>query len=173
MEHLALVKIAGMMASKLLDLPITPEEISDSVNYVAQAWVDNTDALPDAERGVIALREFITKHGESRFKRLPADDRQQIPNLAGYWHKENSEYYLTKSGWEEACSGFNASDVAEQLKVLKLLRHDDRRNTVKVEIDQKRPRLYAISAAILDDGDDESSADAPPVEHAPVAPVCS
>jgi hypothetical protein len=115
MKHFALVKTAGVLAADLLELPLSEKDIHNAVNTVADAWIQEAGSLSDVERGIIALRDFILQHRESRFRKLPDDDRFQIIDLCGYWDMDARIYYFTEGGIKKACLEYDWKAVVEAL----------------------------------------------------------
>lgn len=122
LKHFALVEVAGSLAAKYLELPITPEEISESVDFIASTWLANSADLSDIERAIIKLRNLVQTGGESRFRRLPGDDRPQIINQAGWWDLDERVIYINDATFtDEICAGLNYEHVAEALFQKQLL----------------------------------------------------
>ncbi len=155
LKHLALVKVAANLACALLDLPVKPEEFNSAIDFVAKAWLNNTADLPDIERGVIAVRDFILKHRDSRFRIIPVDIRLQIPNLVGYWNQSAKFYGLTDDGLREACKGFDHVDIAKELKRRGFLKFEADRLKIKIRYklaedinSDESLRVYAVKESI-------------------------
>jgi putative DNA primase/helicase len=133
LRHLALIKVAGQMACTLLDLPLEISDFDEAIDHVASAWLNNTATLPDIERAILAIRDFILKHRDSRFRTLPSDERTHVANVAGYWNYTEHFYAFTPDGFKEACTGFEYRDVAKELRTRGFLKHDAQKLTTKVK----------------------------------------
>jgi putative DNA primase/helicase len=163
MKHFALVKVAGIMAVKLIGLPLTTSEVSDSVDTVANAWLNNSSLLPDVERGIVSVRDFIQKHSDSRFKKVndetQTDERLQVNLLAGFWDIQNRIYYFTPAAFREACGDSDMREVARELKKREML-HTNETDRLNIQFQPKikmdndieklltRQRCYAVKASI-------------------------
>jgi putative DNA primase/helicase len=154
-RRFALVGVAGKLAVRFGVLPLSEEEVSLSVKSACQSWWSEIDAIPDAVRGVEAVREFILKHHESRFGNAnsASHNRTGIQNQAGYMDRANELYLFSKDGFIEACGGHNITSVARELFKLGLIIKDGRSFVSRHNIPglPGRPRWYAIKTAILED----------------------
>jgi len=117
-KKFALVAVAGILAVRLGVLPLTEEEVTESVRVVLDVWLADAAPLPDVERGVAAVRDFILRHQEARFHRIDQSSGEEhfvVRDLAGYWDKERSVYLFTPEGFREACKGHDSKEVAREL----------------------------------------------------------
>jgi putative DNA primase/helicase len=116
LKHFALAKVAGVLAKRYLDLPLTEDEITNSVSKIAKIWMDNSGSLSDTDRAIIKLRNLIQTDGESRFRRLPGDERAQIINQAGWWDLNKKIVYINEATFtDEICAGLSYREVANAL----------------------------------------------------------
>lgn len=80
-------------------LPFSIKEIDEAILSVWKAWLDDASYLSDADRGVRNVREFIQKHGMSRFDSSRSHD-SLIRDCAGYRHKDL--FLFNDVGFKEA-----------------------------------------------------------------------
>lgn len=143
------------MASHFKILPITVQEIEKSFDEIVRIWLTEEPMQTDAERGVDAVREFILRHQESRFKNVRTPGSAVIHNVAGYWDPIRDVFVFLDTGFKEACAGHNAKDVATYLDKQRMLFVTDSGHLKsKHSIDGRRIRAYAVRAAILGERDE-------------------
>ena len=154
LRRVALVQVAGLLAVELGILPLDPEEIIKAVHLIRDAWLRDLETLPDAERGVEAIRDFILKHA-ARLRLLAAEAGTPLPrDLAGYVDSSRKLYLLTPEGFREATHGFDCQAVCRELRRMGLLHlNENDRSTSKHRVPgiADRIRLFAIHFAILED----------------------
>jgi putative DNA primase/helicase len=150
-KNFALIAVAGVWAINSKILPVTCGVLTD-VKNIFDAWLSSDFALSDSMKGVLALRDFLFKHQESRFKPYPdnAEPSRIRLNLAGYYSAENSTFFLTKAGMKEATAGYDIEAVCKELVNLRLLGCYDGRYQKRISVDSRRPYVYAISERIFD-----------------------
>lgn len=149
-RRLALVAVAGRMAARFGVLPWPEEVAAGAVGHVRDAWLSEALTLPDAARGVEAVRDFLLRH-EARFR--PAnDDREAVRDLAGFVDGPRDLYLLTPDGLREACNGHDPRTVARELarRGLLFLNEGDRLLSRHTVAGRGRLTLYAVKAALLE-----------------------
>ena len=105
-KKFALVEVAGILGVTFEILPFTDEEIKSSVRTAYDAWLTEAEAIPDDIRAVLAVRGFILKHRESRFRHQPIRENEpKTIDLCGYFHRTDNFYLFTPAGFKEACTG--------------------------------------------------------------------
>jgi len=160
-KKFALVAVAGILAVRLGVLPLTEKEITESIRVVLNAWLTDAAPLPDVERGVEAVRDFILRHQDARFywlRWLSEKDRPIVRDLAGYWDEEEGFYLFTPEGFQEACHGHDPKAVARELARRGLLfKNQSDRLVSKHSIPgmTKRLELYAVRDGILEIGQED------------------
>ncbi len=148
-KRFALSAIAGEMAIKMGILPWSQGAALDACKHVFNLWRKDSDiAMSDAERGIANVRNFIFKHGPSRFEgddiHLPVRDR------AG-WHRDGY-YHFTPVAFEEACNGVLVKTVKVALLERNLLRVSDLdRLRSGLRVDGKITHVVSVSEAIIED----------------------
>ena len=152
LQRFALVAVAGKLAVDLKILPLDGEEIDRAILTIAHDWRDDAANLSDGERGVRSVREFLQRHGSSRFGSWESRDPISIRDCAGY---RTGEYFLfTDAGFKEACGAYEQRQVAEELKKRGFLVVDD---PARFKSKQtlagygQRQRFYKVRDRILDD----------------------
>jgi putative DNA primase/helicase len=153
MKRFELILASNLLATELGVLPLSADEITQSVRYASRLWLSSETAVSDAARGVIALRDYISKNQEHKFKPYPiSDDAPNIRrDIAGYFDANEEVFYLTDGGMKEACNGYNKSQVCQQLDQMCLLKRAERdRFTSKITVAGQRISVYAVRASILE-----------------------
>ena len=148
-KRFALVACAGVLACRLRVLRGNEERIIEAVRQVRDLWLTDSALIPDAYRGVIAIKNFILRNQASFRAADYANDG--FFNLVGY--RKQGAFMLTPGSFKDACGGLNSSVVARELKRLELLECNDSSHlTKKVTIQglDSRPRLYVVRESILD-----------------------
>ncbi len=151
LQRFALVKSAGILAVEFEVLPFDIKEIDDSIFNIWRTWLDDASNLSDADRGVRNVREFLQRHGSSRFDLGKSYDSPIIRDCAGYRY---GQYYLfTDTGFREACGEFEIKQVAAELKRQGLLFVDDSarlKSKFALSGQLGRQRFYAVKDRILE-----------------------
>jgi putative DNA primase/helicase len=155
-ERFALVEVAGLLAVAASVLPFNEQEVQDAVKTVHSAWLQEAVAIPDVVRGVEAVRQFILRHQDSRFKpvnsKTDSDDKVIIlRDLAGYHDTDNRLYLFTADAFREACRGANHNQVATELlkRGLLFVNESDRRQSKHLIPDKGPLRFFAVKEDIL------------------------
>lgn len=159
-KRIALVAVAGATATSLAILPWSASEAIEAAKGICSrvgASRDGSDG--DLDRAIGSLREFLLKHGGTRFREL-SSSTEKVFDLAGYRDELKAVFYFTPQGFKEACGGVDPRTVARELKAKGHLRTSENgRLTEKIVVPgMGRPRLYSISAKILDDEAEEGAA---------------
>jgi uncharacterized protein (DUF927 family) len=125
-----------------------------------QAWLDGrgTAGAADTEKGVQSVREFIERHGASRFQSATLPDQEaRVINRAGYFRtieREGeaviSEYLFTPSGFAEACGGYVSKAVAAALAERGFLSAGKDKLQAQVKINGKNARYYVVLPKLLE-----------------------
>ncbi|SEL57029.1 DUF927 domain-containing protein [Nitrosovibrio tenuis] len=149
LQRFSLVKSAGILAVELEILPFNIREIDESILGVWRAWLNDASNLSDADRGVRNVREFLQRHGSSRFD--SGKSYQPIRDCAGFLHR--NLFLFTDAGFKEACGEFDTRQVAAELLNRRLLVIDDAnrfKSRFSVPGQPGRQRLYAVRESILE-----------------------
>lgn len=155
LRRFALVAVAGQLAAELEILPFKAADLDDAIMGVWDRWHSDTENVTDAERGIRAIREFILRHREARFRDVIDRDSNGaiVRDLAGYVDRHGGEtlYEFTTGGFKEACFGYNQRDALRELYRRGLLwTNETDRHMAKVTVDGERLRVYAVKSAILE-----------------------
>ncbi len=121
LKRFALTEAAGRLACQLKVLPFSEDVVISAVKKVTRDWLESASELSDVDRGIAALRSFILKNRDARFKKWNADFEANRRDVAGYINQENGEYYILSDGFKEALKGYNIQEVAGELKNRSLL----------------------------------------------------
>ncbi|MBL4679247.1 MAG: DUF927 domain-containing protein, partial [Pseudomonadales bacterium] len=151
-RRFALVMVAGQLAVEFGILPFSRADIEAAVKMTCSAWLNN--AVDEDVRGVLAVRDFISRYQDSKFMNAcTATSYQPVTHdMAGYYLSDQSIYVFTDEGFKRACDGYPPEDVARELKRLGLLfTNDGQRLKAKVTLPdlQGRPRRYAVKKDLL------------------------
>jgi uncharacterized protein (DUF927 family) len=126
----ALVAVAGELARERGVVPWPQGEAARAALVCFKAWLDRRGHIgaSERERGLQGVVDFIQTNGLARF--APWDDAEARPvNMAGVRKQihgarlpsmygegmpalEGWDFYLSTTGWREACRGFNPQTVA-------------------------------------------------------------
>lgn len=151
LQRFALIKVAGDFAVEFGILPFDVTEIYESLSNVWRSWLDDSSNLSDADRGVRNVREFLQKHGASRFDSGKIHE-SQTRDCAGYRHRDL--FLFTDVGFKEGCGEFDTQQVATELRKRELLAVDDFtrfKSKHSVPGQPGRQRFYAVREKILED----------------------
>lgn len=119
----ALVALAGDLAQRMHILPWPPGEAERAALTCFRAWLDRRGhaGASERERGLQAVVDFVCLHGLSRFADWNAQDAKPF-NMAGVRRAAESygpdgqamgwDFFITATGWKEACKGFEPRAVA-------------------------------------------------------------
>jgi len=150
----ALVAFAGEMATAYR---LTGWEEGDAEGAAAELfgeWLSarGSSGAADDEAIIRQVRLFIEQHGESRFRRLDADDARTIVNRAGYFDGADAIYYFSREVFQtEVCRGFDPVQAAKALERRKLLTTNHGLQFKRRDPDTgKVAPFYAVSGAILE-----------------------
>lgn len=152
-KRLALVALAGELALEWGLVPWEKAVPLQAARTMVERFIQNRGGVGgQAEQAVHKVRAFMLLHARSRFADLNHDGQSTI-NLAGYRDPQEKVFYFTAKGFQEACAGHAARDVARYLKEKGLLETPDEGHLTQ-RIHPKtsgRVRVYAVSTALLDD----------------------
>ncbi|MDW8371995.1 MAG: DUF927 domain-containing protein, partial [Geminicoccaceae bacterium] len=152
----ALLALAGELAIRWAILPWPRGFARAAAQEVWCAWHATSRAEADeGRRFVEALRDFIARHGASRFEELDPDRRSEhdrpIVNRAG-WKRRNEagevEFLITPDAFKEALAGLPADRAPSYLAEVGLLvrpREGYRRLAHRVRIRGERHVVYVLA----------------------------
>ncbi len=132
----------------------------DAAMDMLRTWLQGRGGIKGTEvrNAIRQTREFIARHGESRFKSLNTEGGRTSPdwinNRAGW--KDSEYFYVQGDIWRnEVQIGLDPMQSARHLKSEGLLKSEgESRLTLKISADGERPRVYAIAKKILEFPDD-------------------
>jgi len=152
-KRFALASVAGIMASDAGILPFSAEDISSSSLYVRDLWLPQAEELPDSERAIRNIIEFI----QSSPARIPdTTDNEACKrgrDLVGFFDCEKKLYLFTKAGLRTASGGFDPGVVVKELGHRSLLHTNERdHKSIRRRIDHlpEMTRYYAVRTTILE-----------------------
>jgi putative DNA primase/helicase len=101
---------------------------------------------------IVRTRAFLSEHGSARFEELEClGRRERIPNHAGW--RDAEWFYISHDSWKAIHQGIGAQQAARYLQSAGHLRVEEV-NRLTIRMPGKvtgRPRVYAVSQAILGD----------------------
>jgi putative DNA primase/helicase len=130
---------------------------SDAVARMFREWLNNrgTTASSDREVAIAQVRDFIQKHGSSRFQKS-SNDLRTIINRAGFTREDDdgdTEYLvMTETFQKEVCSGFDFKMVAKELGSRGYLIPDknDGRLTIQARVPELgKARFYCLTSKLM------------------------
>jgi len=168
LTSMALVALAGEMATRYGITGWQRGTAFDAARYCFRLWAQSRPTQTDFEQVDILrrMRDFIDKHGDSRFSECSGD--AVVYDRAGYYRDTDRdtdgedtdgedtdggrEYLFTREGFKEAVRGFDFKLAKKTLADLNVLKTSGGRDTVTVRLDKKRfKRLFCISDKALDE----------------------
>ena len=158
LTRLGLIAAAGELATSFELTGLRKGEAIEAAFTVFDFWLQRRNDLGPAEaRDAIArVREFIVRHGDTRFEPIGQfDDQRPISNRAG-WKDEETFFFATDVWKNEVHRGSDAIRAAKHLDDAGFLIRGDGRNLTKrlAAKVRRKPRVYAVSGAILGAGSD-------------------
>ena len=163
-ERLALIAVAGELATALGVVPWPAKSAVEAVKWAFQQWVAGRGGTDphEARQAIEQVRLLIQQHGDSRFEVVGGDpDAKPVLNRLG-WRKgdgDQREWWVPSEVWRaDICSGLDPAVVAKALADRGMLRMPGGRGfQCKVYIGRdRRVNCYVLTASILDGGDDAS-----------------
>ncbi|MBS0636842.1 MAG: DUF927 domain-containing protein [Verrucomicrobia bacterium] len=161
----SLIAFAGTLAAKWGIIPFSATEIIQSVRNIFLHWLSGNRTLPEEDRIVMAVKDFIIRKRDSVFKprdTLPDEIRKSTDTL-GYIDDSEGWYLLTSTGMKEATIGFKKAAEALYKKGY-LIRRDKpskegkQHNASSISVPGlgAKTRLYIIKKEIVefDSGDE-------------------
>lgn len=125
-SRFAVAAVAGELAQVWRIVPWSAREADAAAQACFRAWLNHRGGIHSGERqeGIHAVLDFIDCHGQSRFAD-PEDQEEKVIQRVG-WRKPSMDgvhidYMFTSGGWQEACKGFQAKDVAAAMRKAGLL----------------------------------------------------
>jgi putative DNA primase/helicase len=153
LQKFAVVHVAGELAVSAELLPFGMDAVDTSMTAVRELWLQDEALVPDAVRGVEAVRSYILRH-EARFQDV--DSREAVRDRAGFRDRMQGLYLLTSEAFNEACGSHEPRAVLQALHERGwLLRSDAQRyvsrHTVHTSQGKSRVKLYAVRVQLLDE----------------------
>lgn len=159
-HRLALIGAAGELATQFGITGWSKGEASEAVMEALRLWLDGRGGSgpSEAREAIRRTRDFICRHGASRFERLGEDGLilgQIVHDRAGWMDKEY--FYITPDVWaEDVHAGADPKRAAQYLRDADLLVAEapTRLKRKAPRSVPSRPRVYWISIKIMGAGDD-------------------
>lgn len=154
-QRFTLLIVAGHLAVKFGLLPMTNEEITNSITSVLNRWLGDESNLPPAIRGINEVKNFYIANRDSRFKNLlESQPINNVRDIAGYlyFHQGESLILFTKPGIIEACKGHDYKSVLKEFRKRNLLKHESKKLMKKYTLPEVGVQsLYAIKQSFISD----------------------
>lgn len=154
LRRLALLVVAGLLAQEC-DILTPSLDVPAAIERVRDIWLQDSANLPEGLRMRKAVQQFLLANGE-RFRDATDETNPGRParDLCGYYARDRRYYLFTDDGFAEACNGFDPKAVARELAANGELHLNDQRlkarHTISIDGADRRIRLYAVKASLLD-----------------------
>ncbi|HWQ08619.1 MAG TPA: DUF927 domain-containing protein [Holophaga sp.] len=157
----AVVAVAGELATTMGILPWPEGEASRAALVCFHAWLERRGHIgaSERERGLQAVVDFLNTHGLARFAEWNNPEARPV-NMAGV-RKASEEitadgkscgwdFFITPTGWKEACKGFDVRAVARDAMEEKLLEAGQKERAYqKRKTPHGEGRFYVVRAQAL------------------------
>ena len=159
LRRFAMAETSGHLLVYLKVIPnLTNDTVRKAITTVVEDWMPRSVGLSDGERAITALKEFILKYRDTRFKErtefISLDKDRLSREIAGYYDQENGnrvKYYLLPEAFKEA-TGSEPRMTAAVLREQKYLITDRAdRNTCRISVDGQQIAVYGVKSEILGD----------------------
>jgi uncharacterized protein (DUF927 family) len=163
-DRFALIGAAGELASAWEIAPWVPGEAMAAAARAMFDWINARGGIEAAEvrEQIAQVRLFIENHGESRFEpieRLSGGFERPVINRTGFRKGSGMErqWWVLPQAWKyDVCRGLDPTATARALAERGMLRRaKDGKFSRSETVDEKTMRVYVITAAILEGGEDE------------------
>jgi len=152
LTSMALVALAGELATRYGITGWQRGTAFDAARYCFRLWAQNRPTQTDFEQVDILrrMRDFIDKHGDSRFSECSGD--AVVYDRAGYYRDtdDGREYLFNLNGFKEAVRGFDLELARKTLTDLKVLKTSGGRDSVTVRLDKRYTKRYTRLFCISD-----------------------
>lgn len=150
MGTFALIAAAGELATAAGITGWKRDDAMTAALEAAELWIDGRLAPGRAAQhaSILRTRDFLKAHGTTRFLRVGAAG--PVAKLAGW--RDDHAFYVLPDIWRALHAGFDASQAARHLANAGMLRpggRDELQNKAPRSV-RNRPRVYTVSARILD-----------------------
>ncbi len=163
-DRFALIMTAGFLAADYSILRVTDKDntapqieqikgqVQAAVKTVCSMWLKGAVTIPDKDRAVEKIRDFIEKNKSARFENVKSNLDTKVVNQAGYIDVDNKLYLFTQAAFMEACGGLDVSGACKELKNRQLLDQNNGmdRWVSKHDVAGVRRSFYAVKFAILE-----------------------
>jgi putative DNA primase/helicase len=153
-KRFAAVAVAGELAIEFGIVRWAKGSVIGAAERCFRSWVETRGGTEAAEVRVAIeqVRAFLTAHGDSRFERLPTDDRV-VSNRVGWRREEGGqeEWLISPEAWKrEVCAGLDHKHVARVLADIGALRRDpEDRFSCSERVRGKQMRVYVVTNKLL------------------------
>ena len=165
-KYFALVAASGELAIKLDVLAWPSGSVIKAARRCLHDWIAFRGGLEAAEfrEAISKVRDFLSRHGSSRFCPIEEASRRSVPNSAGYRKEGNTTedtlFLINPSVFkEEICAGGDYKTIARYLADAGFLKkRTDGRHSQNHNVPGMHRSLpfYTVSASVLA-GDEDSS----------------
>lgn len=164
-KRFALSAVAGEMAITASILPWKKGAALEACQHTYGLWKQDNAVVSEANRGIANIRNFIFKHGSSRFER-EQDWTIMVYNRAG-WYRDGM-YHFTPEAFREACGGVLDRVVKKALDQGGFLHTSDTPGRLRssIRVDGIQTHVASVRESILD----EAAPGAPSKDATPGAP---
>ncbi|WP_022947144.1 DUF927 domain-containing protein [Methylohalobius crimeensis] len=142
-KRFALAACAGELAIRIGLLPWNEGDALNAARFAYEVWRGSQSSSTDAERGIVAIQDFILKN-DSRFERLDGD----IPRDRAGWVRDGF-YHFTPESFKEALNGANQNAALKELMEMRLLHRQGREYKSRIRVNGERIPVFSIKSSIL------------------------
>lgn len=156
-SRLGLIAAAGELATEFGLTGWTNGEALEAALEVFGLWLEGRGGggSSEARAAIERVREFLVKHGSSRFEAVGNINIDRgVLNRAGW--QDNDTFYIAADAWRDIHKNSDAKRAAHHLREASFLKDGDGDNPAMrmPRAVEGRPRAYAVSRDILGSGDE-------------------
>lgn len=154
-KKFALIAFAGELATSFGIAPWQKGEASRAAIWALNRWIERRGGAGSHEerQAVEQVRLLIEQNGEARFENADGNG-PAVRDRLGWRHGQGSarEWWIPSETWKaELCDGLDPTFVARTLEAKGMLRRQDRKRLQRlVTVDQRKVRVYVLTASILE-----------------------
>jgi len=146
---LALIAMAGELARDYGIVPWPEGAALDAATLAFGLWWEGrTEGRPEDEQILDAVREFINRHGDTRFSVVSETDTIQTRERAGWWrddHQGRRTYLFTSDALKEAVAGHDLTRALDALDRAEWIADRDQgKRSKKIRVPGRPVNVYAI-----------------------------
>lgn len=160
LKTIALAEVAGLLLVHFKLIPgLNLTKVQAAIDVIVRDWSPGASELNDSTRAVQALREYVLKYRDSRFKEYPPslidlakpeNKEKEKLSISGYCGDiEGDSVYLFPDAMKEATGGEIRTATALLLDKGWLKSSEKNKRTYRLTLDGQQVRGYCISSEFL------------------------